>query len=164
MAKNSFQFKGFKELGQVLDALPGRLGPQTVLGILKKGAKPMVEEARRLASNADVTGDLTRSIGAINGRGRGKGMQVYVGPRRGGGFKGYHGHLLEYGTAPHRIKPINGKALSYGGSAYAGVNHPGTAAQPFMRPAFDAKNGQTVQIIKDEVAEIIATGFKNIKF
>jgi HK97 gp10 family phage protein len=44
---------------------------------------------------------------------------------------------VEYGTAPHVIYPKDKKALFWPGAAHpvAKVNHPGTRAQPFMRPA-----------------------------
>lgn len=44
---------------------------------------------------------------------------------------------VEYGTAPHVIRPKTKKALHWEGAAHpvAKVNHPGTAAYPFMRPA-----------------------------
>lgn len=46
---------------------------------------------------------------------------------------------VEYGTAPHVIVPRNRKALYWPGAAHpvAKVNHPGTRAQPFLRPAIE---------------------------
>jgi HK97 gp10 family phage protein len=46
---------------------------------------------------------------------------------------------VEYGTAPHVIKPKYKRALYWPGAAHpvAQVNHPGTKAQPFMRPAIE---------------------------
>jgi HK97 gp10 family phage protein len=164
MAKKNLAFRGFDELEKVFDALPGKLGPQTVQKILRKAGQPMLQEAKRLSSNADVTGDLTKSIGYINGRGLGKGTQIYLGPRRGNGYNGYHGHLIEYGTAPHTIKPVDAKGLSFLGGVYSGARHPGTAAQPFMRPAFDTQHGAVVDSVKDQTAALIADGFKSIKF
>lgn len=44
---------------------------------------------------------------------------------------------VEMGTAPHVITPRNKKALYWPGAAHpvAYVNHPGTRAQPYLRPA-----------------------------
>ncbi|MFD9223814.1 hypothetical protein ACFWDI_28375 [Streptomyces sp. NPDC060064] len=44
---------------------------------------------------------------------------------------------MEEGTKPHVIRPKNAKALFWEGAEhpYALVNHPGTQAQPFLRPA-----------------------------
>jgi HK97 gp10 family phage protein len=46
---------------------------------------------------------------------------------------------VEYGTAPHVILPKNKKALYWPGASHpvSKVNHPGTRAQPFMRPALE---------------------------
>lgn len=44
---------------------------------------------------------------------------------------------VEYGTAPHIIRPRDKKALYWPGADHpvAFVNHPGTPAFPFLRPA-----------------------------
>jgi len=109
-------FTGVKELEEVLAGLAGdkKLSNKVVRGILNKAAKPIIQRAQELAPEED--GDLKKSIGAIPGRGRGKGEQVYVGPRRGGRFKGYAGHLVEYGTAPHiiRAKAAGGQLRLHG--------------------------------------------------
>jgi HK97 gp10 family phage protein len=44
---------------------------------------------------------------------------------------------VEYGTAPHVITPVNKRALHWEGADHpvARVNHPGTPAKPFLRPA-----------------------------
>ncbi|MEU6229982.1 HK97-gp10 family putative phage morphogenesis protein [Streptomyces sp. NPDC047042] len=46
---------------------------------------------------------------------------------------------VEFGTAPHVIKPKYKQALYWPGAArpVAQVNHPGTRAQPFLRPAIE---------------------------
>lgn len=148
----------------MLDGLAGdkKLSNKVVRGILNKAAKPIIAEAKSRVSKDD--GDLEKSIGSIPGRGRGKGEQVYVGPRRGGRFKGYAGHLVEYGTAPHIIKAKAASGLLHlrGNVFVEHVNHPGAAARPFMRPAFDAKKDEAIAIIKDECKAIILDGFKSV--
>ena len=153
-------FQGIDELGQVLDGLPGKFGDQVVDKILRKAAGPMVREAKALSSNADVTGDTTKSIGIIANRRR---NSITIGPRRGNGFKGYHAHLLEYGTAPHLIKAkAAGGLLVWAGGAATQVQHPGSAAQPFMRPAFDSTGTAMVESVKSQCREIIASEFKSV--
>lgn len=46
---------------------------------------------------------------------------------------------VEYGTSPHVIKPKYKKALFWPGASHpvAQVNHPGTKAKPFLRPAIE---------------------------
>lgn len=165
MAKNSsIGFKGIEELNQVLDGLAGdkKLSGKVVRGILNKGAKPIIDDAKNRV--AKENGDLQKSIGTIPGRGRGKGEQVYVGPRRGGRFKGYAGHLVEYGTAPHiiRAKAAGGQLHLRGNVFVEQVQHPGAAAKPFMRPAFDTKKDEAIGIIKDECKAIILDAFKSV--
>ena len=161
MANSSgITFRGIEELDEVLAGLPGAFGDKVVDKILRKAARPFLVAAKALSSNADVTGETTRSIGIIANR---KNNTITVGPRRGNGYKGHTAHLLEYGTAPHIIKAkAAGGLLSFNGNAYASVNHPGTAAQPFMRPAYDATGQLMVESIKDQCREIIASGFKSV--
>jgi HK97 gp10 family phage protein len=152
--------KGIDELNQVLAGFDDKFGAQVLDKILRKAAGPLVRESKRLSSNADVTGETTKSIGIIANR---KNNSITVGPRRGNGFKGYHAHLLEYGTAPHIIKAkAAGGLLHWAGGAATQVQHPGSAAQPFMRPAFDATGTGIVESIKDQCREIIESGFKSV--
>lgn len=81
----------------------------------------------------DVESDVKR--GALVDRGdlvasvHRRGHRVYVGTD--------HWHHAEYGTEPHLIEPRTKKALWWPGAHYPvkKVQHPGTPAQPFMRPA-----------------------------
>ncbi|MFJ5802681.1 HK97-gp10 family putative phage morphogenesis protein [Streptomyces decoyicus] len=86
-------------------------------------------QARRLAP-VD-TGRLRSSIVARRTTGRGVGYEV--------GTNVNYARDVEFGTAPHVITPKNGKALYWPGAAHpvAKVNHPGTRAQPFLRPAIE---------------------------
>ena len=157
---NGISFKGLTELDDVLAGLPGKLGDQTVNTILRKAAGPLVKRAKALSSNADVTGDTTKSIGILANR---RQNLITVGPRRGGQFKGQTAHLQEYGTAPHVIRAkAPGGVLAFAGTVTTQVNHPGTAAQPFMRPAYDETKGEVVESIKAQCKEIITSGFKSV--
>lgn len=148
----------------MLDGLAGdkRLSNQVMRGILNKAAKPIVQDAKQRVAKRN--GDVEKSIGVIPGRGQGRGQQVYIGPRRGGRYKGYVGHLLEYGTTPHIIKAkaAGGVLHLYGGQFAEQVEHPGMAAQPFMRPAYDAKKDEAIGIVKDECKAIILDEFKSV--
>ena len=160
MASNGIQFLRIEELDQVLAGLPGALGGRVVDKILRKAGQPMLRRARALSSNADVTGDTTKSLGFISNR---KANSLTFGPRRGNGFKGYVAHILEYGAAPHLIKAkAAGGLLRWAGGAAPQVNHPGIAAQPFMRPAFDETQGAVVESIKAQCKEIIVSEFKSV--
>jgi HK97 gp10 family phage protein len=87
-------------------------------------------EARRRAP-VD-TGRLRSSIvSRAEGSGRSVGYVI--------GTNVNYAAAVEYGTAPHVIKPRYKKALYWPGAAHpvAQVNHPGTQAQPFLRPAIE---------------------------
>ncbi|WP_256096566.1 HK97 gp10 family phage protein [Streptomyces sp. LUP30] len=87
-------------------------------------------EARRRAP-VD-TGRLRSSIvSRTEGGGRNLGYVV--------GSNVNYAAAVEYGTSPHVIKPKYKKALYWPGAAHpvAQVNHPGTRAQPFLRPAIE---------------------------
>jgi HK97 gp10 family phage protein len=87
-------------------------------------------EARRRAP-VD-TGRLRSSIvSRSEGSGRSVGYVV--------GTNVNYAAAVEYGTAPHVIKPKYKQALYWPGARHpvAQVNHPGTKAQPFLRPAIE---------------------------
>ena len=58
---------------------------------------------------------------------------------------GWHGHFVEFGTGPHR-----------NGGKFAGSRHPGTAPEPFLRPAFDSEARPTI----DRLAPLIWDGIQ----
>jgi HK97 gp10 family phage protein len=77
------------------------------------------------------TGRLRQSIQV-----RISGMNVIIGPDT------EYAEFVEFGTGPHEIKPKTKKALAFlvGGKTVVvrSAKHPGTKAQPFVRPAFEA--------------------------
>lgn len=123
---------------------------KNILPTLKKAAKPLVDEAKMLVPVDD--GELKKSIGAIDGRGEGKGRQIYVGPRRGKGpnGKGYHGHLVEYGSPMRKIREVK-----KGNERMLGKNIGPMPAQPFLRPAWDRTHVQVQKNIFDAFTEIL---------
>jgi hypothetical protein len=55
---------------------------------------------------------------------------------------GKHAYLarwIEYGTAAHFIKPKKAKSLFWAGLMRDGVDHPGSAPKPFLRPALESQ-------------------------
>ncbi|WP_280329602.1 HK97 gp10 family phage protein [Nocardia wallacei] len=78
------------------------------------------------------TGALKRSIGhSVSRRGPVVRLLVFARAR--------HARFIEEGTRPHVIRPRNARALRFeiGGRVVFAqrVNHPGTAARPFLRDA-----------------------------
>lgn len=77
---------------------------------------------------------------------------AHIGPPK---EKWYYKYF-EKGTPPHAIKPKGAKALKLvplGEVFAAGVQHPGMAARPFLRPTVDENEGD----IRDEVGQVLAT-------
>ena len=67
---------------------------------------------------------------------------------------------VEYGTAPHEIRPVNGGVLAF---EVAGkmiftplVHHPGTRANPFMQRALDEALGKVDSVFADLWLELVS--------
>lgn len=96
-----------------------RMGPQ-IDAVLDQVTEDVKDDIVR---SAPVDrGDLVKSVHR-------RGHRVYVGTD--------HWHYVEYGTEPREFGPRTKKALWWPGAHHPvkKVYHPGTPAQPFMRPA-----------------------------
>jgi HK97 gp10 family phage protein len=152
-------------------------GKSQVLGALRaldfEGKKNVEEVVRLTARNvrraakakAPVkSGRFRRSIGAKFSP---DGLTAEVAAWR-RGRQGPHplSHIFEFGTAPHKIKPKNRKALAFHGGAQQGpgaemgpeqatvrrsVQHPGTPATPFLFPAFEENRADYVRNLREAI-------------
>jgi hypothetical protein len=63
---------------------------------------------------------------------------------------------VEFGTAPHKIYPVNKKALFWPGADHpvGSVNHPGTKENQFLRPAADKLYPELAGKIKEAMASV----------
>ncbi len=68
-----------------------------------------------------------------------------------------YARAIEYGTAARVIVPTNKKALYWPGADHPvrRVNHPGTPAKPFLRPAFDTKRDAASREIGDSLKAVL---------
>ncbi|MGX1483432.1 HK97 gp10 family phage protein [Streptomyces griseus] len=121
-----------------INTRPYERGLRRALGGMSDDVKRAVDRTRTDVQNearrrAPVdTGRLRSSIvSRAEGSGRTVGYVV--------GTNVNYAAAVEYGTAPHVIKPTSKKALYWPGARHpvGKVNHPGTRAQPFMRPAVE---------------------------
>lgn len=123
---------GVKEIDAVLKGLKVEVSHKLLQGAHEEAAKPMVDAAH-LLSPVGKTGNLAESIGVVKPAVKKVDVvgQVNVGPRRGGGYKGYHAHLVEYGK----------------------TNRDGSKSSPnpFMHRAFD----RTAGVVLNKINEII---------
>jgi HK97 gp10 family phage protein len=88
---------GFKEIDSVLKGLPNQLQDRVLKNAHADAAKVLVRDAQNSAPVK--TGNLRKSIGVerISIKKTNSVGLVRIGPRRKGGFKGFHGHLVEFG-------------------------------------------------------------------
>ena len=121
-----------------INTRPYERGLRRVLGGISDEVRQAVER-----TGIDVANEARRRAPVDTGRLR---ASIVSQPEYTGRKVGYavgtnvnYGAAVEYGTAPHVIKPVNKKALFWPGARHpvGKVNHPGTRAQPFLRPAVE---------------------------
>lgn len=145
---------GVKEIDAVLKGLPKQLQHRVLVNAHTAAAKPLIRSAQSKVNR--VTGHLQDSIGVIKSstkRSNDRLGMVTVGPRRGGSYKGFHGHLLEYG---HWSRPQIKTLLGFGGVKLVRKESKGqkwVEARPFMKPAFNETVTQVAENAKIEIAK-----------
>lgn len=126
------------EVRQTINTRAYERGVRRVLGGMSDDVKRAVERTR-----IDVQNEARRRAPVDTGRLR---SSIVSRAETSGRSIGYvvgsnvnYAAAVEYGTAPHVIKPKYKRALYWPGAAHpvAQVNHPGTSAQPFLRPAVE---------------------------
>lgn len=123
---------GSADITSLAEALRESAGASEVTteNVLLNSANYLKADMESLA--AVDTGRMRQSIAV-----RKQGQDIVIGPNT--EYAGY----VEFGTKPHVIEPKPGKkalAFKMGGNTVIvrRVKHPGTKAQPFVRPAFEA--------------------------
>jgi len=105
---------GAVELDRCLKGLPKVLQNNLLQNAHVAAAKPLVDAAKANAPLGE-TGNLKRSIGVERislSTSDGTGV-VQVGPRRKGGYKGYHAHLVEYGKKNRGERGDRSRAIPF---------------------------------------------------
>ena len=153
---------GFKELEERLVGLGPKVAKRLLASAINSAAKPILEGAR--AGLTVRFGWLKRSLGVklkTYKRTDSSTAVAVIGPRR--GFRqiingkpidpANYAHLVEYGTAPHLIKPRLG-TIKIGPAFIRGaVHHPGAKKLPFLRPAFDTRKNESLEILKQKLGK-----------
>lgn len=153
------EVEGLRGLEKALEDLTAAAGKGVLRGSLKKAATPMADlmsdlaprgetATDRLAESVTIGTKLSKRQAAMHRRmfkDDRASVELFVGPSYTLGEGGRHGHLLEFGTAPH----VNG-------GVFTGTQHPGTAPQPFVRPAWDQEGQPTL----DRLAELLWQEFE----
>lgn len=152
---------GLRELDTALGQLSKATARNTLRRVLMRAGEPIAEEARRLAPKD--TGELADSIAVspklINPAGAG----AFAAVMRAGGSKGEAVQAMrdarrEAGSSFAEVYVGPGKAPTKADSIkrivteFGGKNH---RPQPYMRPAFDARANEALEIIKRDLGSEI---------
>jgi len=160
--------RGLDEIERRLKLLPEKLRRKSIRKALKDGSEIVRAEAERSVSKIvrkrPIKDDFLLFLRGPDIRGKHGRLRdnvvstVKVGAgdasaRVGLDYKKvHHGHLVEFGTKPHWIKiKLRGRTIR--------LHHPGSAAQPFMRPAFDNKGNESVDTMITQLAQAVEKEF-----
>lgn len=164
---------GLKSLDRQLKKLPDAVLRKVVRPATSKSMTPVLQDARKRAEVIKDTGLLAKSLGRKSKTYINRGVIIHIiGPRT--GFKkevtrttelpdgrilirkmtadpAHYAHLVEFGTQAHMLG--QGESVRKGTRNVfdAGGMHPGTKAQPFMRPAFDNNESRILSIYRMEL-------------
>lgn len=151
----SFKIEGLQDLDAQLEKLSKSAGKGVLRRTLRDAAEPLAEKARAIVRKKKRALEKSITISTKLDERQSRmhrrmfrddkaSVEMFVGPSYELGDGGRHGHLVEFGTAPHIV-----------GGVFKGARHPGTAPQPFMRPAWDADQQQMLERLKAKLwAEI----------
>lgn len=152
-----------KELEQALIAMGARAGSAVLRGAVRDALKLQQKEARRLIPKK--TGESAKHIKIRVLSGKGKRSDVVTGFLGAVTRQAFKLKFIEKGTAKHAIpnktvgrgrhKRKNKAKVVIGGRVFSRVNHPGSKPNPFLKPAFDAKQKQSVRIFGERVYQRI---------
>lgn len=139
---------GGRELDALLQTLPGKMQRNVNRAGLRAGAAVLLEEVRQ---RIPVDSGALRDSARITTRARGATVSASV---KVGNSVAWYAHLVEFRTRPHVIVPRRqGGVLQFGGVRTRLVDHPGTQAQPFMRPTVDTKMPEAIQAVVAKIRE-----------
>lgn len=131
---------GFKEVDAVLRNLPLAMNDKVLTAAHTRALVPLVNREHLLAP-VGKTGNLADSIGVVKASTRGSlntGLgAVSAGPRRNRPYKGFAGHLVEYGTKQR--------------STRKGANRGQMPTKPFAHPAWDATRAEVEANVNREI-------------
>lgn len=153
MTTISVNFKGIKQFEKNIKALGGKVAKQVVKASLKKGGTVFIKQAR---SNLPPQYDtLKRSLKSAFRKPRNQFYQTLkIGFTTGKNarYDGWYAHIVEGGSDAHTITSKTGKIITAGDDVFARkINHPGTRAYPFLRPAFENKSNAALVRFRDSL-------------
>ena len=117
-----------KKLIETLQKFPKNIQKNVMVGAVRAGANVIRDEVRRKVPIK--TGALKKSIVSIQRKAQNGLITFSVTPSRGGNNDGWYAHFVEFGTSH-------------------------SSAKPFMRPAFEQSNNESLEASKKYIAERI---------
>lgn len=158
MKQSQIKVEGGKELAKLLRTLPDKVADKLMKNATLAGGRRL---AKAIKNKAPVdTGRLRDSIKSKLDRTSKYTFTVNIGPTGKGRF---YAHLVEFGSAPHVIKSKRKRVLSNGQEIFGKiVKHPGTAAQPFMRPALDESADDVIKHVSKNLGRGIEREAKKL--
>lgn len=160
---------GLADLQKFLDQLPKKLEANVVRGSLRAGAMVVLKQAKSNVPVGKPNAENVRLYGGYAGALRDsirvstkiKGGKVIASVKAGGktkkGADAFYAQMVEYGTSAHIIKAKPGKFMSIGGGYLRQVEHPGTRARPFLRPALDSQAGAAIAAAAEYMKHRLST-------
>lgn len=127
---------GLADLQAALQTLPVKIEKNVLRGALNAAGQVIRREA--MVRVPIKSGALRKSI-RVATRSKGGVVSATI---RAGDAKAFYAHMVEFGTAAHKITAKKGGLLAIG---VASVQHPGARARPFMRPALDGQARASVE-------------------
>lgn len=138
--------KGLSELNKFLQEMPVKMEKNVLRAALRAGGNVIRDEAKL---NVPVKSGVLRDGLKVSTRNKWGAVTATV---KTTGKHSFIAQWVEFGTAAHNIKPRQGgKGLSFGGLFAASVDHPGSSAKPFLRPALDNKAGAAVVAVGNAI-------------
>lgn len=148
MATRDQTISGGRQLDDLLQTLPAKIERNIMRSALREGAKQVLEEVQQ---RIPVDSGQLRASARITTRYRKGTVTASV---KVGNFVAWYAHLVEFGTRAHEITPRRrGGALRINGNEVRSADHPGTRAQPFMRPAADASLGPAIAAVTARIRQ-----------
>ncbi len=133
-----------------LKELPTAVNHKVMTDVNYQAAKIVVEKEKLLAPEGP-TGNLVDSIGAVkmSYKNAQKVGEVLVGPRRKRPYRGFAGHLVEFGTRRRKTRK--------------GANRGVMPKKPFAKPAFDQTKSRIPGAIAGALSKVVIKVMKKYK-
>jgi len=167
----TLELKGLKKFDKMMLKMGRAFTKREQLQALRFAVKPVMNRMRdniprnrtgnlwfSIATSEDPEAERTVTVAGF----RAVQVGVITGSRRGGGFgkKGYHSHLLEWGSKPHTITAGEGKAIPIKGGFAKSVKHPGIRGKKIFSKAINQEVGQVEGRLMDKYQRIMIKAMK----